>query len=1197
MKSLRPFAWPLFLCLVLPAVAVPSSAGETTVRGWVEAPGLPDDLRRNITVLDQREHGIFVEIPVGLVGVFERRGVLFRETPEAWTLSVGGERFDVRGGEPPLQARWKVAEGSEGTRPFVVKFHAPPGQAWQEELERRGAKMVQYLPSFGYLVQLSEGAEKSLARWRHVEFIGEYHPAYKAMPSLRELADQDLLITLRVIFFDLPGWQEELQRMTDAGGRVVNRSRAAATSQRQMLHYIILENVSTRDLPAILSHRAVYWAERWSPPHLEGERAAQVTAGNITGGHADLDYYSWLTSIGADGGGVTVAIADTGLDTGDPSTIHADFFGRVTFASAICPTHEDLDGHGTNVASIAVGDPRAISSGTGSLDGLGFHWGGGSAPGSHLYFQRALASGCFPASGAVGLGGDAVGVGGAHIGSHSFTDGLGDGASYNSQAQAWDAVVRDADPNTAGNQPYSVIFSAGNSGTSGLTSPKAAKNIVTVGATKNDRPGECPGVAGCGGSADDIDQVVDFSSRGPAEDGRVKPDVVVPGHVVAGAASSVASYGCTCDGPGGASGCCDSEDVDDVFLYTRFSGTSQASPRVAGASAVVYDWFENLTSALPSPAMNKAILINSAVDLKAPDVPNNVEGWGRVSLRDVLQASEGVQFVDQSSMLGATGDGSAFTATYYIQDMTQPMKATLVWTDAPGAINCNPCLVNDLDLLVTSGGTTWRGNNLVNGFSTIELTADSINNVEVVLIAPGAPDCSFEVKVRAQTLSGDGVPGNADATDQDFALVVRNAGTAPGPPQIFAESSQASAGCDGDEFVDRGEVVDITLDIKNCGSMVTGLDAVLTVLSAPAGAAVGISPMAAQAISDLAPGMTTQAIWQLSLDESDTDFCGEELKLEVEVSDGGSQVWQDNVTVFMDAESLVTTPNVDFGDSDLSFSADSEWSIQSCRTTSASTSWHMGQTDCTGIVRDSSERSLVFRYVLAAGTQLRELSFQHAFDGYGNVSLMDTVTVEIDHDADGIFTILQTWSDGVDNPTTMSPAGPYDLSGFNADRAGSVDVRFRFRSGANWVGGPNTALGWDVDDITLIADVLDCDPQTCVSCQPAPPAVPDGTADGSPMTVAHSGDDLLLSWDTVAGATVYNVYAGTMGIWYSHDGFLDVLLDGGQSCAEPSNSVTLTMPAGDVYFLVTSDSGCKESSYGVSSGGPRPVAAVPCNPQ
>jgi hypothetical protein len=996
------------------------------------------------------------------------------------------------------------------------------------------------------------------------------------------------------VFFDLPGWQNGIEHIVRGGARMVNQAEADATSQRQRLHYVLFQNVSTSSLPAILALPSVYWAERWAPPQTEGERAAQIIAGNVSPANALPGYYTWLSEVGVDGTGVTLAVADTGLDTGDILTLHPDFSGRVSFSS-LCSTHQDTDGHGTNVSSIAMGDPRTSSGGTGLLDGGGFHWGSGSAPGALLYSQRALAAGCVFNSDAVTLAADAAGAGSALIGSHSFTDGLGDGASYNSQAQAWDALVRDADPASPGNQPYAVLFSAGNSGTSGLTSPKAAKNIVTVGATENDRPGECPGTAGCGGSADDIDHVADFSSRGPTSDGRIKPDVAAPGHVIAGAQSSVASFGCSCDG-GAGNGCCDSQGVDGAFAYTRFGGTSQAVPRVAGGSALLFEWYKARTGLFPSPALNKALLINSAVDLKQMDVPNNTEGWGRVALREVMQAPAGISFVDGTTTLGATGDAAAFTATYHVQDTGQPVKLTLVWTDAPGSINCDPCLVNDLDLLVTQGALTWRGNNLLEGFSTTSTQVDSLNNVEGVHLPPGGVDCSpFEVKVRAQGLNGDGVPGNADGTDQDFALVLRNAATTPGPVRMVGTVASVSGGCDADGFLDRDETVDLTLDIQNLGCTdATGLAVSVAVASAPAGAVVGVAPALLQPIPDVPAGGTGQATWQLTLDDAVLGFCGEIVELAVEVSDA-TGTWKSTVAVVLDAEGLTASSKLDTADTDESFSADAEWSLQECRSTSAPTAWHMGQADCTGMARDSSQHDLIFRYPLTPGDRLLSLGFQHAFQGYTNGVLFDSISVEFDHDDDGLFDVLQAWVEG-EAPASMALAGPYDLSAFQDDRADTVAVRFRFHSAANWV-GPDRATGWDVDDISLMVEEVQCDPQTCVVCPPAPPPVPDGSGGTQPLQVEHAGFDLQLSWDVVPGAAAYNIYAGALGTFYSHESFADPFLLGGESCSETTNSVLLSMPAGDVYFLVAADSGCRESTYGQDSvNSPRPFASAPCNP-
>jgi len=135
-----------------------------------------------------------------------------------------------------------------------------------------------------------------------------------------------------------------------------------------------------------------------------------------------------------------------------------------------------------------------------------------------------------------------------------------------------------------------------------------------------------------------------------------------------------------------------------------------------------------------------------------------------------------------------------------------------------------------------------------------------------------------------------------------------------------------------------------------------------------------------------------------------------------------------------------------------------------------------------------------------------------------------------------------------------------------------------------------------VDDIELTFDALQCDPHTCVSCPPAPDPVPDGSG-GPPLLAEHDGAGLRLTWGSVAGATRYSIYQGSLGNLYSHESFADANLTGGDSCHEPGTSVTLDMPSGSVYFLVASDNGCLESLYGFDSmGAPVPFASSPCSP-
>jgi hypothetical protein len=1108
-----------------PAAAAESHAGAEsgeadTVKGWLHARpgGSLEDLPHGSRIAESYDDRLFVELPAEAMRGLEKRGLAFLPVPDADILSVGPRRFDVRAGEPPVDPEWRAAPpGAEGRRPYLIKFDVPVKPEWLDEIRSAGAEIVQYQSQFGYLLLVPPGIENRLRRATQVAFTGEYHPAFKANPSLIARAAHEESITLRVVYFDLPGYEEKIDGVLARGAKLGHLSEGASTSQWALLHYAIYEEVRTRDLPAILREPHVYWAEEWFPPELEGERAAQITADNISIGQPVTGYNAWLTSLGTEGAGVTVAVADTGLDTGVAGTIHEDFTGRVSFATALCSTNRDRNGHGTNVASAAVGDPRSPT-GTGLTDAGGFYWGMGAAPGASLYFQKALDSfdcGVSYGANANTLAQDAVGNGGAQIGTHSFTDGLGGGSSYNSQAQAWDARVRDADTGTAGNQPYAVLFSSGNSGpsASSLTSPKAAKNIITVGATENYRPGQCPGISGCGGEADDVDALVGFSSRGPTTDGRIKPDVSAPGHVIAGALSSLAVYDCYCDG--GGSGCCASTGIDGSSKYTVYSGTSQAVPRVAGASALVFAWFDDRFGAFPSPAMNKAILINGATDMKTLDVPNSNEGWGRVNLAGSLLAPAAAAYVDQNTIIGTTGDPGAFTATYYIQDPTLPSKATLVWTEPPASIGCSPCLVNDLDLLVTQG-TTWYGNNFTNGFSDTGTTPDTLNNIEGIHLPAGTLTCSsFDVKVRAQSLNGDGVPGNGDATDQDFALVVSNAATTPGPPILDVSASAVSGGCDDDGFLDRRETADLTLDLSNAGCAgATGVEATLSVESQPSGANVIVFPTGPQSIGSIGVSGTVQQGWQISLADNASSFCGETVTLRVDITDGGSGSWVEFVEVILDTDAFTPTTLTDPADTDNSFSKDADWTLQSCRTTSTPTSWHMGQTDCTGIPKDGTTRELIFAYTVSSTDIIKELSFQHAFTGYRNsdYSLTDTVQVDIDPEDDGSFVTLQSWRQGIDNPTSMTLAGPYDLTPFNATRGNTIKVRFLFTSAASWI-GPNSAAGWDVDDITFEYDTITCDPNSCPACSD-PSGLTNNTATDA-LDCLRSGNEV--SWAQDAG--------------------------------------------------------------------------------
>jgi hypothetical protein len=199
-----------------------------------------------------------------------------------------------------------------------------------------------------------------------------------------------------------------------------------------------------------------------------------------------------------------------------------------------------------------------------------------------------------------------------------------------------------------------------------------------------------------------------------------------------------------------------------------------AAPHVTGAVALITDWWRSLHGgATPSPAMDKALLVNSATDMGTADIPNGNEGWGRVNLSTLFNPATERVYVDQSVVF--TSVGQAHELDVVPADPSKPVRVTLAWTDAPGAPGASPALVNDLDLRVTApDGTVYLGNRFSGGSSSPGGSADAKNNLENVFLAQAASG-TFHVTVVASNLPDDGVPGDQVFTDQDFALVISNA--------------------------------------------------------------------------------------------------------------------------------------------------------------------------------------------------------------------------------------------------------------------------------------------------------------------------------------------------------------------------------------------------------------------------------------
>jgi hypothetical protein len=182
-----------------------------------------------------------------------------------------------------------------------------------------------------------------------------------------------------------------------------------------------------------------------------------------------------------------------------------------------------------------------------------------------------------------------------------------------------------------------IIFSAGNSGSSANTigSPGTGKNIMSVGAAENvhshstaNGGNNSAGNDGCDvpdTGADNANDIIFFSSRGPCDDGRVKPDIVGPGTHVTGGVGQQTGYGSlgtalacfmasgVCALPGGGT----VGNANNFFplgqqFYSTSSGTSHSCPALGGGAALLRQYFINQGWPAPSPAMTKAWLMNAS---------------------------------------------------------------------------------------------------------------------------------------------------------------------------------------------------------------------------------------------------------------------------------------------------------------------------------------------------------------------------------------------------------------------------------------------------------------------------------------------------------------------------------------------------------------------------------------------------------
>jgi serine protease AprX len=731
--------------------------------------------------------------------------------------------FDPSVGESARAPLELVRRGppAEGPGYYIVQARGPVDQAWKDALAVVGVELLGYIPDNAFKVRMSAEQAAQLRQLGITSYVGLFHPFYVLSPRLAAAGQQ--LVTVQL---EQGGSRAAVEATVAAAGATL----VAAEGEQ------LIVAGDRSQIEGVAQAMDVAWIE----PLVLNEKHNEYGGGAIIGG-------ATANASGYDGSTQIAAVADTGIGGGAAASAHRDIpaaavvaiqnFPGVTdscFQQIVDDGAVDVDsGHGTHVAGsvLSRGDPGGF--------------GRGVAPAARLVFQATenyvVTSNFCKTFYGYQNGYYLTGLNtlyslyqqaynaGARI--HANSWGSSVAGDYTANSVTTDDFIWDFPQMT-------ITFSAGNSGVDAnangvvdndsIGSPATAKNVITIGASENDRAGNyqcdmgltytsadttyqsgetCSSMDGnnllgtprerwgftANPIADDptagnANQMAAFSSRGPTDDGRVKPDVVAPGTWILSTYSGQYQQGYDSGtNPRNNAFQVDGWGIPRNEYYKYFGGTSMSNPIAAGAATVVRDFYNKAYGANASAALVKATLINSAVDLLDENndgandndfpIPNVHEGWGRINL---VNATDGTAiYADNTAGLSTGGN---FSATYSAAGGA-PLKVTLVWSDYPSTASAAANLVNNLNLTVTGpGGVVYRGNVFSGGWSVSGGSADTLNNVENVYLQTAAAG-SYSVQV-----SGANVPQGP----QPFALVVRGAQAAP-PPTPPAAPSGLSA--------------------------------------------------------------------------------------------------------------------------------------------------------------------------------------------------------------------------------------------------------------------------------------------------------------------------------------------------------------------------------------------------------------------
>lgn len=550
-----------------------------------------------------------------------------------------------------------------------IQFYETPTQQVQDLFKQNNLQLLEYIPHRTYLFYFPENTSITLLKNNGVRTIVPVDGSAKLSAKLKSgnydywaMDGENILVTLQYH-----------KNVTDTYAiNELARQQIMVKNNYKEQNMLDL-SIPNNCLETLSNLSFVKWVDLVVPPSVPDD-----TRGRSLHRANSLD-----TQTGAGrnytGEGIGVMVRDDGR-VGP----HIDFEGRLTNLTNIAN-----QSHGDGVAGIMAGAGNLVPSNR------------GMATGSDVYVVNYQPN--FLDSSTLSL----INDGSVQITNSSYSNGCNDG---------YTTITQTVDQQTLDTPSLLHVFSAGNSNGSNCGYGAGSQWGNITGGHKQGKNVIATANVFFDGS------LVNSSSRGPAHDGRIKPDITANGQ--------------------------NQISTNENNTYQTFGGTSGAAPGIAGISAQLYQAYGDLNGGdFPPSALIKATLLNTANE--AGNVgPDYKFGWGIVNaLQAVKLIEDGRYFADD------VAQGITNTHTINVPSGTTQVRFMVYWSDTAASPGANPALVNDLDLIVTDpSNSTYEpwilnptpdpitlNNPAING-------PDHLNNVEQVLInAPAAGDYDIDI--------------------------------------------------------------------------------------------------------------------------------------------------------------------------------------------------------------------------------------------------------------------------------------------------------------------------------------------------------------------------------------------------------------------------------------------------------------------